>query len=101
MLPKERHQTATGPIALALEDAVERWLSEFPNWLTRAPRMQTDQGLQEGSALWVGTAPTLRNGPEPEELEQTQRVVRKFDAAATERWDVWASREYFSTRGTR
>lgn len=32
-------------------------------------------------ALFVGIAPTLRNVPPPEEVEQVQRVARRFDVA--------------------
>lgn len=67
----------------ALEDAVLRWLEANPKWLDpstrRAPTVQTQ--IQEGEIFFVGPAPTLRNEPEPIELEKTLAVARKLDIA--------------------
>ena len=37
--------------------------------------------MAEPSPLFVGVAPTLRNTPPPEELDQMQRIARRFDVA--------------------
>ena len=37
--------------------------------------------MAEPSQLFVGVAPTLRNTPPPEELDQMQRIARRFDVA--------------------
>lgn len=67
---------------MSLVDAVVRWSEantswEDPSFRKRAERRQLD----EASSLFVGPAPTLRNQPDPEELEQTIAVARKFNVA--------------------
>ena len=49
---------------MSLAEAASRWLARHPEW-----------------ALFVGVAPTLRNAPPPEEVDQMQRVARRFDVA--------------------
>lgn len=67
----------------ALEDAVLRWLSSNPGWLSpvnRSPRTMQG-GFQDEEQLFVGPPPTLRNAPEPEELEKTLSVARRLNVA--------------------
>jgi hypothetical protein len=65
---------------MALAEAVSRWLARHPDWdaQTRTP---ADRVIAEPDALYVGVAPTLRNAPPPDELEQMQAVARRFDVA--------------------
>jgi hypothetical protein len=65
---------------MALAEAVSRWLARHPDWdaQTRTP---ADRVMAEPHALYVGVAPTLRNAPPPDELEQMQAVARRFDVA--------------------
>lgn len=68
---------------MALAEAISRWLARHPNW--DAPTRSADRReLAEAAPLFVGIAPTLRNAPPPEELEQMQRVARRFDVAGRE-----------------
>lgn len=65
---------------MSLAQAVSRWLAKHPEWemaLHAKPLMH----MAETGALYVGTAPTLKNTPPPEELEQMERVARHFDVA--------------------
>lgn len=65
---------------MSLAEAASRWLARNPEWeiaLHNKPKRQ----IAEASALFVGIAPTLRNAPPPEEMEQMQRVARRFDVA--------------------
>ena len=66
-----------------LVDAVARWLSQNPAWMTRSTsdqRMRSDR-LRESPALWIGPPPTHRNVEPPAEIELMQRVAAHFDAA--------------------
>jgi len=68
---------------MALAEAISRWLARHPNW--DAPTRSVDhRELAEAAPLFVGIAPTLRNAPPPDELEQMQRVARRFDVAGRE-----------------
>lgn len=65
---------------MSLAEAISRWLAWHPHW--DAPtRAAHPQQMAEHEPLFVDVAPTLRNVPPPEELEQMQRVARKFDVA--------------------
>lgn len=67
---------------MSLVDAVHRWTTENPDWSAPSRRyLREEHHLNEGMPLWVGPAPTLSNQPEPEELEKTLSVARKFDVA--------------------
>lgn len=66
---------------MSLAEAASRWLARHPEWEFGLHRNNTRQ-MAEQSALYVGIAPTLRNSPPPEEVEQMQRVARRFDVAA-------------------
>ncbi|OCX63718.1 hypothetical protein BFP70_11980 [Thioclava sp. SK-1] len=65
---------------MSLAEAASRWLARHPEWELALHRKET-AALAEPPSLFVGTAPTLRNAPPPEELEQMQRVARHFDVA--------------------
>lgn len=65
----------------SLVDAVQRWLSQNPNWLHRPPMRRFAAGMREAPPLWIGPAPTMSNEPPPKELEQLLHVARKFDVA--------------------
>jgi len=65
----------------SLEDAVARWLVSNPAWLERQPSAHSTNGLQEVEQIWIAPPPTLSNQPPPQELEQMQRLARKFDVA--------------------
>ncbi len=65
---------------MSLAEAISRWLARHPEWeatLYRTPQSE----LAEPAPLFVGVAPTLRNAPLPEELDQMQAVARRFDVA--------------------
>ena len=70
-------------IQTALEDAVERWLARYPDWLRRPPdeSLVEAAGMQEPPPLWVGPPPTLGNRPPPKQLERMLGIARRFDAA--------------------
>ncbi|WPB84966.1 DUF3883 domain-containing protein [Sediminicoccus rosea] len=65
----------------SLVDAVARWLSSHPEWLSRLQRVEAQPGFKESAALWIGPAPTLSNQAPPNELEQMAQIARKFDVA--------------------
>lgn len=65
---------------MSLAEAVSRWLARHPEWEIALNRKEARQ-MAEPGALFVGIAPTLRNVPPPEEVEQVQRVARRFDVA--------------------
>jgi len=65
---------------MSLAQAVSRWLAQHPEW-ELALHGKAQRHMAEPDALYVGTAPTLKNTPPPEELEQMQRVARHFDVA--------------------
>ncbi|CDO59435.1 FIG00989271: hypothetical protein [Candidatus Phaeomarinobacter ectocarpi] len=71
---------------MSLADAVARWLERNPQWLGRSPTTQGDgEMLQEPTSLWVGPAPTLSNEPEPDELQQTLAVARRYDVVGRDK----------------
>ena len=70
----------------ALVDAVARWLSQHPVWLSPDSRaglvgVARSSALREAPTLWIGPPPTLSNAPPPDELEQMQAIARRFDVA--------------------
>jgi len=65
---------------MSLAGALSRWLAQNPEWEAALHRTRTS-GMAERAPLFIETAPTLRNTPPPEELEQTQAVARRFDVA--------------------
>lgn len=65
---------------MSLAEAAARWLARNPEWEIALHR-KTQHQMAEPAPLFVGVAPTLRNAPPPEELEQMQRIARRFDAA--------------------
>lgn len=65
---------------MALAEAAARWLAQHPDWEIALHRRKQRQ-MAEPSPIFVGVAPTLRNAPPPDELEQMQRIARRFDAA--------------------
>jgi hypothetical protein len=65
---------------MSLAEAASRWLAQHPEWELALHRTQHRQMTDPG-ALFVGVAPTLRNAPPPDEVEQLQRVARHFDVA--------------------
>lgn len=62
----------------SLEDAVGDWLTTHGEWFERLPKIH---GFDEAPALYLDTAPTLRNAPPPIESEQAAKAARKFDVA--------------------
>jgi hypothetical protein len=65
---------------ISLAEAISRWLARHPDW--DAPMRKTvREEMAEPSPLFVGVAPTLRNAPPPDELEQMQVIARRFDVA--------------------
>ncbi len=65
---------------MSLAEAASKWLARHPDWEIGLHRQETRQ-MAELDALFVGIAPTLRNAPPPDEVEQVQRVARRFDVA--------------------
>lgn len=67
---------------MSLVDAIIRQLDLSPKWGHPSKRTaKSPTGFDEASILWIGPPPTLRNEPEPKELEQTLAVARKFNVA--------------------
>ncbi|WMS44650.1 DUF3883 domain-containing protein [Acuticoccus sp. MNP-M23] len=66
---------------MSLVEAVARWLARNHDWLARSTANPSASGFDEQALAFVGTAPTLSNEPPPQELEQMQRIARKFDVA--------------------
>lgn len=65
---------------MSLVDAVARQLHRQGGWFPRA--VTSSSGASEApGALWLGTPPTMKNTPPPDELEQIQVVAHKFDVA--------------------
>jgi len=66
---------------MSLADAVDRWLTAHPAWLTRlsGDALATTRG--DHLQLKLGPPPTQSNEPPPDELEQMLHVARKFDIA--------------------
>jgi hypothetical protein len=67
----------------SLEDAVARWLTRHPAWLSFSGRMAQVPAsrLQDISTLWIGPPPTHSNTPPPDELQEMMAVAAKFDVA--------------------
>tara|TARA_R110002073_G_scaffold129935_7_gene276487 strand:+ start:1811 stop:2641 length:831 start_codon:yes stop_codon:yes gene_type:complete len=65
---------------MSLAEAASRWLARHPEWELALHRKETRQ-MAEPAALFISVAPTLRNAPPPDELDQMQRVARRFDVA--------------------
>lgn len=68
---------------MSLAEAASKWLAQHPDWELALNVKKTTQ-MAECAALFVGIAPTLRNAPPPDEVEQMQRVARRFDVAGRE-----------------
>lgn len=64
----------------SLEDAVQRWLVRHEDWMTRLPPA-VQSGFEDAGTLYMEPAPTLRNEPPPDELEQTLAAAARFDIA--------------------
>tara|TARA_R100000789_G_scaffold19795_1_gene22731 strand:- start:11351 stop:11941 length:591 start_codon:yes stop_codon:yes gene_type:complete len=65
---------------MSLAEAASRWLARNSE-LELAIHKKEVRQMAEPSPLFVGVAPTLRNTPPPEELDQMQRIARRFDVA--------------------
>lgn len=65
---------------MSLAQAAARWLARNPE-RELALHCKEQRGLAEAAPLFIGVAPTLRNAPPPDELEQMQRIAQRFDAA--------------------
>jgi hypothetical protein len=65
----------------SLTDAVVRWLTAHPEWLTRLPGEASSTAPVDHLQLRLGPPPTQSNEPPPDELEQMLHVARKFDVA--------------------
>lgn len=65
---------------MSLAEAVSRWLTQHPEWELTLHRKES-RHMAEPPAIFIGIAPTLRNAPPPDEVEQMQRVARRFDVA--------------------
>ncbi len=66
---------------MSLADAVVRWLTAHPVWLTRLPGELITTAPVDHLQLRLGPPPTQSNEPPPDELEQMLHVARKFDVA--------------------
>lgn len=66
---------------MKLVNAVIRWLEDNPTWQNKTPIIDPQMGMRDLEPLWIGPPPTLSNQPEPQELDQTLRIARKFDVA--------------------
>ena len=69
---------------MPLVDAILRWLSRAPDWLTpkRTQAMGSPQAVFDESALWFGAPPTLKNAPSPVDPKLLLAIGRKVDVAA-------------------
>jgi hypothetical protein len=68
----------------SLVDAVVRWLTRHPDWLTPAARFRPKpvlSAVREEATLWIGPPPTHSNAPPPDELEQLTAIARKYNVA--------------------
>lgn len=65
----------------SLTEAVSRWLHQNPDWEIALHNSATHQ-LSEARPLFIAPAPTHSNLPPPDELEQMERIARRFDVAA-------------------
>lgn len=66
---------------MSLADAVVRWLTAHPVWLTRLPGEPITTAPVDHLQLRLGPPPTQSNEPPPDELEQMLHIARKFDVA--------------------
>lgn len=66
---------------MSLADAVDRWLTAHPTWLTRVSLDAVAATPVDRFQLRVAPPPTQSNEPPPDELEQMLHVARKFDVA--------------------
>jgi len=67
-------------VQMSLAEAAARWLARHPEW-EAGLHGKAAPPTTEATMLHVGVAPTLRNAPPSEDLEHTQRIARRFDAA--------------------
>lgn len=77
-LPEIRGYKPRFNFQMSLAEAAARWLAQHPEWEQALYRSRPRE-IAEPQPLFVGIAPTLRNAPPPDELEQMQRVARRFD----------------------
>lgn len=64
---------------MALAKAAARFLAQHTDWEIVLHQNEQHR-MAEGAAIFVGVAPTLRNAPTPDKLEQMQRIASRFDA---------------------
>ncbi len=79
-LPMIRGYKPRPNFQMSLADAVSGWLARYPEWEMALHRKEISQ-MAEPAALFVGVAPTLRNAPPPDGLNQLQRIAPHFDVA--------------------
>ena len=65
---------------MSLAEAVSKWLARHPEWEMTLHR-PSPRYVAEPVPLFIGTAPTLKNTPPPDEMEQMQHIARHFDVA--------------------
>ena len=65
---------------MSLAEAISRWLARHSEW-DGSMRNTVREEMAEPTPLFVGVAPTLRNAPPPDELEQMQTIALRFDVA--------------------
>ncbi|GAA6202933.1 hypothetical protein NBRC116599_41590 [Aquicoccus sp. SU-CL01552] len=65
---------------MALAEAAARWPACNPEWEIALHRKEQRQ-MAEPAPIFLGVAPTLRNAPPLDELEQIQRIARRFASA--------------------
>lgn len=63
---------------MSLADAVFQQLSKAPPMAAPQP---APTHFAEASSIFVGAAPTMRNTPQPSELEQMRAIAKKFNVA--------------------
>lgn len=66
----------------SLIDAVLRWLSASPDWLSAMREAGVAKVMNETAPLWIGPPPTHSNQRPPVDLDLIELVARKFDVAA-------------------
>lgn len=66
---------------MSLAEAVHRWLTANPEWIERLPRPHAAGLAYAPERLFIGTAPTLRNAPPPEETEMSNAIAHRFNVA--------------------
>lgn len=79
-LPMIRGYKPRPNFQMSLADAVSRWLARNQEWEVALHRKEIRQ-MAEPALIFVGVAPTLRNAPPPDGLDQLQRIARHFDVA--------------------